>query len=299
MRIDRLNAQPGNEERFSMRSVKLTAGALQQRSFAQRLMPQKLWCQALLIQCLSMLLITSVAPSVINSVFAFELSRSGLHVDTIWFWLALHLLLVSVMARFMHMPVWWRWIHVIFPVAVLGMQQLALPAMVYFYGFLLTMSLYWSIYNTRVPFYPSRPATWRAMHYVLQQHAGERALKIVDIGSGIGDVSMFLSRQRPQDQLSGIEIAPLPWAISALRATLSGSQARFVLGDYRQLDFSEPDVVLAYLSPAVMQDVWQKVCAEMRPGSLLISAEFPVPEITATHIIYPSPTAPALFVYHL
>jgi hypothetical protein len=284
--------------------MKLSAGALQQSNTAQRLLssklwPQKLWCQALLIQCLSMLLIAGVAPCVINSVFAFELRSLGLRLDSIWFWLIPHILLVSVTAKAARMPIWWRWIHVVFPVAVIVMQQVALPAIVYLSGFVITLALYWSVHNTRVPFYPSFPATWRAMHHILEQHAGDQSLRVLDIGSGLGDVSIFLSKQRIHDQVDGVEIAPLPWLISVIRATLSGTSAKFTLGDYRQNNFAELDVVFAYLSPAVMVDVWGKVRSEMRPGSLFVSSEFPVPDITVGRIVYPSPDSPALYVYTL
>jgi hypothetical protein len=246
-----------------------------------------------------MLLLTSLAPSVINSVFAFELRSIGIPANSIWVWLLAHLCLVSMLAKLAHMPVWWRWIHVVFPVAVLCMQQVALPASVYFAGFVITLALYWSVYNTRVPFYPSFPSTWRAMHRILEQHADDKSLKVLDIGSGIGDIAMFLAKQRIHDEVSGIEIAPLPWAISAVRAIFSGTSVKFTLGDYRQLDFASLDVVFAYLSPAVMGPVWQKVQQEMRPGCLFVSSEFPVPDVNASRIIYPAVNAPALYVYQI
>lgn len=280
-----------------MQSAKLTAESLSLPRWSQRLLPKRLWCQALLIQCLSMLLIAGLAPGVINSVFAFELRSLGLRLDSLWFWLLPHLVLVSLLARAIAMPVWWRWIHLVFPVAVLVMQQVALPAGVYLGGFIMTLTLYWSVHNTRVPFYPSFPATWRAMHRILEKHADDQSLKVLDIGSGIGDVALFLAKQRVHDEVSGIEIAPLPWAVSALRAVFSGTSAKFTLGDYRTLDFAVLDVVFAYLSPAVMQDVWLKVSQEMRPGTLFISSEFPVPGLTADQIVFPGPQSPALYVY--
>lgn len=282
-----------------MHSVKLSAETLSSLAWIQRLLPKKLWAQALLIQCVSILLMTGLAPNVINSVFAFELRSLGIRMDTIWFWLIPHILLTAIMAQAAKMPVWWRWIQVIFPVAVVVMQQVALPAGVYFAGFIITLALYWSVHNTRVPFYPSFPSTWRAMHRILEQHGDDNSLKVLDIGSGIGDIAMFLAKQRVHDEVSGIEIAPLPWAISAVRALFSGTSVKFTLGDYRQLDFSELDVVFAYLSPAVMNDVWIKVQVEMRPGSLFISSEFPVIDISANRIIYPAPNSPALYIYKL
>lgn len=282
-----------------MHSVKLPAEALPSAAWMQRLLPKRLWAQALLIQCVSMLLMTGMAPNVINSVFAFELRSLGIPLDSVWCWLLLHMCMVSLLAKLAGMPVWWRWIHVIFPLAVVFMQQVALPAGVYFAGFIITLALYWSVYNTRVPFYPSFPSTWRAMHHILEQHADDTSLKVLDIGSGIGDIAMFLAKQRIHDEVSGIEIAPLPWAISVVRAIFSGTSVKFTLGDYRQLDFATLDVVFAYLSPAVMSDVWQKVQHEMRPGSLFVSSEFPVEGITADRMIYPAAHAPALYVYQV
>lgn len=283
-----------------MHSVASGAGfALFRGQFLQRFLPQKLWSQALLIQLSSVLLITCVYPAVINSVFAFELRSLGIHLEHGLAWLLLHLALVSLMAAAIRMPIWWRWIHLAFPVAVTLMQALALPATVYLGGFIITLALYWSVHNTRVPFYPSFPATWRAMHHLLEQQAGDNALRVLDIGSGLGDVPLFLAKQRPHDRVSGIEIAPLPWLISFLRATFSGSSVTFTLGNYHQLDFAEQDVVFAYLSPAVMEDVWHKVCREMRPGSCFVSSEFAVPDVTATHIIYPGIHAPALYLYRM
>jgi predicted O-methyltransferase YrrM len=76
--------------------------------------------------------------------------------------------------------------------------------------------------------------------------------------------------------VSGIELAPLPWLASWLRARASGSRARFIRGDYDRLDFGSFDVVFAYLSPAAMGALWQKAQREMRPGSMLMSYEFAV-----------------------
>ncbi|BEV08148.1 MULTISPECIES: class I SAM-dependent methyltransferase [unclassified Methylophilus] len=282
-----------------MPSAKLSVETLLPKPWLQRLLPKRLWCQALLIQTLSILLIAGLAPGVINSVFAFELSHLGISLEHVWIWLLLHICLVSLLAKAAQMPVWWRWIHAIFPVAVLGMQHINLPATVYLAGFIITLTLYWSVHNTRVPFYPSFPATWRALHHVLEQHGDDAPLKVLDIGSGIGDLALFLASQRVHDEVSGIEIAPLPWAVSAVRALFSGTSARFTLGDYRELDFAKFDVIFAYLSPAVMPDVWQKVRAEMPAGTLFVSSEFPVPDMTAQRIIYPQKNAPALYVYSL
>jgi predicted O-methyltransferase YrrM len=77
--------------------------------------------------------------------------------------------------------------------------------------------------------------------------------------------------------VDGIELAPLPWLVSRLRAALSGSRARFLRADYETVNFGHYDIVFAYLSPAAMAGLWRKAEKEMRPGSILLSYEFDIP----------------------
>lgn len=281
-----------------MHSVKLSVEPLHRILF-KRFLPKKLWLQGLLIQVVSYFLIANLYYKTLNSPIAFEFKSLHIYLHQIWIWLLLQVVIASSLASVAKMPIWWRWITAIFPVAVVSMQVLSLSPWFYLAGFLMTLALYWSVHNTRVPFYPSFPATWRAMLSILDQFAGDRTLKVLDIGSGIGDIAMFLSKQRPQDHVFGIEIAPLPWLISALRTRLSRSRAQFKLGNYHHLNFSTIDVVFAYLSPAAMEEVWLKVAQEMQPGSVFISSEFPVPGIQAQRILYPQVGSPALYVYQL
>lgn len=145
-------------------------------------------------------------------------------------------------------------------------------------------ALYWSTYRTRVPFYPSRPAVWKAVAGLLPDRPD---MRFIDIGSGIGGMVHYLARTRPSGQFTGIEIAPLPWLISRARGGLRGSRGSFVRGDYNRLDFSEFDVVFAYLSPAAMDALWAKAVREMRPGSLLLSYEFQVTGVEPQIVLAP------------
>lgn len=115
---------------------------------------------------------------------------------------------------------------------------------------------------------------------------------MIDIGSGLGDMSMYMAKVRAQDQVEGIEIAPLPWLISVVRAKCKRSRAQFKLGNYDDLNFADYDVVFAYLSPAAMSRLWQKAHREMRTGSLLVSLEFPISDVTVTQTIFPNKNSP-------
>jgi predicted O-methyltransferase YrrM len=107
-----------------------------------------------------------------------------------------------------------------------------------------------------------------------------------------------LARRRPESRFEGIELAPLPWLASRLRARIAGATARFIRGDYEQLDFAQYDLVFAYLSPAAMDALWRKAQREMRPGSLLVSYEFPIAGQASSQTLVPQAGGPMLYIWH-
>jgi len=194
------------------------------------------------------------------------------------------------------MASWWRWIHCGFPLAIWVMSTWQIPSEYYLAGFIISLSLFWTTFRSQVPFFPSRPATWQ---HLAQLMPHDQSLRMIDIGSGLGDMSMHIASVRPQCKVEGIEIAPLPWLISYVRALLRRSRALFRMGDYRELDFANYDVIFAYLSPAAMLALWQKASMEMRPGSMLVSLEFEIPGITPSLCIPAQKQSPAMYVWHI
>lgn len=190
---------------------------------------------------------------------------------------------------------WWRAIQLLFPPALLACAALQLPPVVFLAAFLCMLGLYWSTFRTQVPFYPSGPAVWDAVARLLP---AQRALRLIDIGSGLGGLVLNLARRRPDCACTGIELAPLPWLLSSLRARTQGSAARFLLGDYERLDFGSYDVVFAYLSPAAMDALWRKASREMRSGTMLLSYEFDIKAKPPDRTIRATGHGPALYVWH-
>ena len=180
----------------------------------------------------------------------------------------------ALLARLFRLAAWWCAIVFVFPSAVLMARGVNLPPGVFLALFVLFLLVYWSTFRTQVPYYPSGRAAWDAVADLLP---ADRPLAIADVGSGLGGLVLDLARRRPDCQVDGIELAPLPWLASRLRAALSGSRARFLRADYETVNFGHYDVVFAYLSPAAMTGLWRKAQAEMRPGSILLSYEFDIP----------------------
>lgn len=210
-------------------------------------------------------------------------------------------LLASWAAYYFQAAPWWRWIHFIFPIALWGMLKFDAPNEIYLIGFLLTLSIFWSTYRTQVPYYPSRLDVWQRMSQLVTQFeiTHHRTPKVIDIGCGLGGLSLYLAKHHAAIKVEGIEIAPLPWLVSRLRAMMRQSQAKFRLGDYQALNFADYDIIFAYLSPAAMPALWEKAHREMRPNSLLVSLEFEVPNVAPQQRLPQKGQNRELFIYQL
>lgn len=234
----------------------------------------------------------------LDSIF----QAQSLHVvDVVGGHFSFYLILIQAvfavcLAMFANMAKWWRWIHFFFPVSVWVMSQWQISNTFYLLGFLLSLSLYWTTFRTQVPFYPSMPVVWQQVLALIPQH---QPLRIIDIGSGLGDMSMFIAEKRPDCLVDGVELAPLPWLLSAVRSKFRGSKANFKFGDYCALDFANYDLVFAYLSPAAMTDLWHKAQTQMRPGALLVSYEFEINGVEPAQLISLGDNKKMLYVWKI
>jgi hypothetical protein len=201
--------------------------------------------------------------------------------------------IAALLSRWCALAIWWLPIQLLFAPALVLMLGWQLPPWIFLLAFLLMLGLYWSAYRTQVPLYLSGPRVWQAVNQLLPSHP----LRCIDIGSGLGGLVLELAQRRPDSRFSGIELAPLPWFVSFVRARMRGSPACFLRGDYESLNFSHFDVVFAYLSPAAMSSLWIKFQAEMPVGALLVSYEFAIEGQAADEVRYPIKDGPCLYIW--
>lgn len=175
----------------------------------------------------------------------------------------------ALVAWVWRLPLWWRLINLLFVPGLWLALQAQIDTAWYLAGFALLALTSLGAVGTRVPLFLSSPQAAEALAQRLPPGAA-----FLDLGCGLGGPLARLARLRPDVRLQGVEAAPLNWLIARLR--LAG-RARVQLGSLWDVDLAGFDVVYAYLSPAPMARLWDKVRAEMKPGSLLISNSFPVP----------------------
>ena len=216
---------------------------------------------------------------------------------------ALQALLAVMLAWWLRSDPWWLLIHAVFVPPAAAVHALGIAPGWYLTGFLLLLLLFGPAVRSRVPLYLSSEPTVALMSSIIERYlkkprAGESP-RVLDFGSGTGSMVLGLARRCPQCRIDGIEAAWLPHLIASAR--LAGiSNARLIRGDFWSIDLAEYDLVYAFLSTEPMPGLWEKVCTQMREGSVLVSNSFPVPEITPIEVLEADDTRRSqLYVYRV
>lgn len=192
--------------------------------------------------------------------------------------------LAAGLSGFAGLERWWLPMQLLFAPALWLMLTFDVPPAVYGAVFVMLLLVFWSTFRTRVPLFLSSNATWSAVEDLLPPPDAARPLRIIDLGSGLGGLLVHLAPRRPQDQLIGVELAPLPALFSKLRL-MRHAHCTVRWGSFWKLDLGDYDMVFAFLSPVPMQDLWTKARAEMRPGTLFVSNSFEIPGQTPDRVV--------------
>lgn len=187
-------------------------------------------------------------------------------------------LLIATLTR---QPWWWRVIHALFAPLAWGVAQLAIDPGWFLLTFILLLLVYRGALSGQVPLYLSNAETAAAL---AELTADRTNMRFLDLGAGIGSIVRPLAQARPDAHVSGIENAPATWLLGYLR-TADLANCAWHWGDIWQAELANYNVVYAFLSPAPMPALWEKIQSEMRPGSLFISNSFAVPDISVSIII--------------
>lgn len=215
-------------------------------------------------------------------ILVFVVGRSGLlpPVDAMAL-AAMQALCAAFLSLMAKADRWWVALHLAFLPGVVLASHLGLPARVYGVCFLFLLVIYWTTFRTRVPLFLSNRTT---VHRFAAHFSARHQLQLLDVGSGTGSFILQLADLRPDWQITGCELAPGPFLLSRWRAR-KRSNTRLLRQDFWQHSFAPYDIVYAFLSPAPMSELWRKARQEMRPGTLLVSNSFAVPNLKPETII--------------
>jgi hypothetical protein len=157
------------------------------------------------------------------------------------------------------------------------------------WAWLLPLGLLLAIYPMRAwrdaPLFPTEQGSLRGLAARLAIAPDAR---ILDAGCGLGHSLRELNTEWPRSLLSGVEKS---WPL-AMFARMLCPFARVRAGDMWAQDWREQDVVYLFQRPETMERAWHKARSEMRAGAWLVSLEFAVPRLNATHCLQVSGRRP-------
>lgn len=129
--------------------------------------------------------------------------------------------------------------------------------------------------RTRVPFVPTRRSD---IEFIIKKVGINSKDVFYDLGSGNGKV-VFLVEKLSGAKTKGFEMGWWTYLFSIIKARLKNSKAQFVNKNFFKQSWKDADIIYCYLYPPLMGRIEEKFKAEMKPGSLAIIRDFPLPNM--------------------
>lgn len=227
---------------------------------------------------LGALLAQVVALPLVAAVTA-PLSTSVERLPLIGLALLLQGLIAAGVTRVLGLATWWLVIAFLFPLAMGSALLIGnLPAWPFGLAFLVLALVFSNTTRGRIPLYLTNTETTSVLKDLMRDRGATRML---DLGCGLGGVVRALDGEGRTAR--GVENAPAVYMAARLLSAFAG-RGEIRRGDLWRTDVSREDIVYAFLSPAPMAALWQKLSAEMKPGSLFVSNSFAVPDVDPDEI---------------
>ncbi len=129
--------------------------------------------------------------------------------------------------------------------------------------------------RTHVPFVPTAVSD---IIQVGQRLPIEQNDVFVDLGSGDGRV-IFEIEKLTGAKVRGYELTLWTHLLTRLKKSLRGSHAELIWGDFFKANLTDATVVYCYLYPPLMRAVGEKILAECKKGTHVVSRDFPIPNL--------------------
>jgi hypothetical protein len=182
-------------------------------------------------------------------------------------------LLAAGASRLIRQPIWWVFIHLLFLPSIFLFFTFHVSPIWYLAVALLMLLIFWGTIRGDVPLFLSSDEVAQTVCELLKK---ENATKFADLGAGVGSVAIPVAAHFSTVHVEAWENAPLPFLLSIWRGRkLANYQTK--RENFFNANFGDYEVIFAFLSPAAMPQVSEKIKREMKAGTLFISSSFPAP----------------------
>jgi len=120
------------------------------------------------------------------------------------------------------------------------------------------------------------PTPKRIVRAMLQLASVRRGETLFDLGAGDGRIIIEASRKFGARAV-GVEVAPEHIRRIRERITTTGTKAELIEADIFKVDLAPADVITIYLSPSANAKLVQKLNNELKPGTRIVSLDYPLP----------------------
>jgi len=191
------------------------------------------------------------------------------------------ILLAAGASRLIRQPIWWFFIHLLFLPSIFLFFTFQISPIWYLEITLLMLLIFWGNIRGDVPLFLSSNEVAQTVCELLKK---ENVKKFADLGAGIGSVAIPVAAHFSTVHIDAWENAPLPFLLSVWRGRkLANYQTK--RENFFNANFGDYEVIFAFLSPAAMPQVSEKIKHEMKAGTLFISSSFPAPNWKPTRVL--------------
>lgn len=108
---------------------------------------------------------------------------------------------------------------------------------------------------------------------------------IYELGSGKAGFLRAVEQRFGNKKLIGVEYSFFPYILAKIQIALSGSFIKIIRKDMFKINLKEADIIYCFLSPEMMIKLEKKFKTECRPGTLVISYHFKLPNFEPERIL--------------
>jgi trans-aconitate methyltransferase len=109
--------------------------------------------------------------------------------------------------------------------------------------------------------------------------------KVYELGCGQANFLRQAERKNPKAKFIGVEYSFLPYVLAETQLSFSNSHINFKKENFYKTDLHDADIVYCYLNVKTMIGLEKKFIAECKPGTQIVSYQFPLPNRTADKVL--------------
>ena len=150
-------------------------------------------------------------------------------------------------------------------------------------------------YTPSVPWVPTRDEVIEQLVSIIRPRHGDT---VYDVGCGDGRVAVAVAKRHPGARVRCIEIRDDLADKARANASENGVEVEVVKADFFKYGLGDADIVYMYLLTSVNQKLRPKLEKELKPGTVVVTLDFPMPEwVEAARIELPRSWQRTLYIY--